>query len=104
MAVNVNCAAFFEKYRSDSQLRERLAELETMYPGSLENREAVAEEVLLPVAEELGLPFTVRDLFEYENLCFVRERAEESDDVPEERTYWLINHGWNSDESRFCGE
>ena len=38
MAINLNCAAFFEQYNSDPGLRERIAALESMYPGSLENR------------------------------------------------------------------
>ena len=104
MAVNINCAAFFEKYNSDADLRGKIAEREAMYPGSLENREAVVEEVLLPVAAELGLPFSLKDLFEYENRCFIKERSEDTEEVPEEREYWLINHGWNNDESKFCGE
>ena len=57
-----NAEKFFERYRADDQLRERVLAAEAMYPGSLEIREAVAEAVLLPIAAELDLPFTVKEL------------------------------------------
>ena len=61
-----NAERFFALYDRDEALRERVAEAEACYPGSLEIREDVAECVLLPIAEELGLPFTVKDLRAYE--------------------------------------
>ena len=36
------------------------------YPGSYEIREALTEFALLPVAEELGLGFTIQELRAYE--------------------------------------
>ena len=61
-----NAEKFCALYESDEALRERVAEAEACYPGSLEIREAVVENVLLPIAEELGLPFTVQELRAYE--------------------------------------
>ena len=42
--------AFFDRCAQDEALRERLREAEESYPGSLEIREAVVEDVLLPIA------------------------------------------------------
>ena len=64
--MNINVIKFFEKYNSDPELYQRVQDALAMYPGSLEIREAVVEDVLLPFAEELGLPFTVIDLKVYE--------------------------------------
>ena len=61
-----NVEKFFERYNADEALRRRAMEAEAAYPGSLEVRESVVEAVLLPLAEELGLPFTVKDLRGYE--------------------------------------
>ena len=41
--MNDNVNKFFALYDSDPALRERLAQAEAAYPGSLEIREAVAE-------------------------------------------------------------
>ena len=67
-----NAEKFFDRYRTDETLRQRVAEAEAAYPGSLEIRESVAEYVLLPIAEELGLPFTVKDLRAYETRLKMR--------------------------------
>ena len=53
---------FFEIYDTDSALRRRVDEAVACYPGSLEIRESLVEAVLLPIAAELGLPFTVAEL------------------------------------------
>lgn len=99
-SVNDNVNKFFALYDSDPALRERLAQAEAAYPGSLEIREAVAEHVLLPVAEDLGLPFTLLELKVYET----RLKAERNKDVAlseaelqqplEDNCYWLLDHGW----------
>ena len=61
-----NVEKFFALLDADPALQERLCQAEEAYPGSLEIREAVAEHVLLPVAAELGLPFSLLDLKVYE--------------------------------------
>ena len=45
-----NAEAFFSLYRSSADVRTKVSSALELYPGSLELREAVAEEVLLPVA------------------------------------------------------
>lgn len=95
-----NVEKFFALYESDPALRERLQLAEESYPGSLEIREAVAEYVLLPVAEELGLPFSLLELKVYET----KKKARYHQDVAlteeelarplEEPHYWLLEHGW----------
>ena len=52
-----NTEKFFSLYNSDSEVRSKVARALELYPGSLEIREAVAEDVLLPIAAEYGLPF-----------------------------------------------
>ena len=59
--MSENVSRFFERYASDSALRSRIEEAVACYPGSLEVRESLVKAVLLPVAEELGLPFTVEE-------------------------------------------
>ena len=61
-----NVTKFFEKYDADPALRARVEEAVACYPGSLEIRESLVEAVLLPIADELGLPFTVDELRAYE--------------------------------------
>lgn len=95
-----NVEKFFTVYDADPLLRERLRLAEEAYPGSLEIREAVAEHVLLPVAEELGLPFSLLELKVYETKRKARDHrdaaltAEELAQPPEEHHYWLLEHGW----------
>ena len=75
--MNENVKKFFEIYDSDPELRERLRRAEEEFPGSLEIRDGVVQHVLLPVAEEMGLPFTVMDLLVYET----RLKAQRQQDV-----------------------
>ena len=101
-----NVEAFFERYASDEALRRRVAEAETCYPGSLEIRESVVEAVLLPIAEELGLPFTVKDLRGYElkqKLKNARPDAPfgEDEEIEEQASYWLLDRGWDINEDNF---
>ena len=98
---------FFALYRSDPALRQRVAEAEANYPGSLEIRESVAEHVLLPIAEELGLPFTVKELRAYETRLKMRnlqpdEEIPEGDPIDEDPvSYWLLDRGWENDPKFF---
>ena len=106
--MNENAAKFFELYNSDETLRARVAEAEANYPGSLELREALCQAVLLPIAQELGLGFTLDDLRKYETRKKMAratqdpdERLAEPDDGGE--SYWLLDRGWSDDEAKFCG-
>ena len=108
--LNVNVCKFFEIYDSDEALRERIRMAEENYPGSLELREALVEDILLPVAEELGLPFSIMDLFVYESRLKSQRQAdvelpEDAQPLAEEQCrYWLGDRGWKSDEATFCGD
>ena len=104
--MNENVARFFERYDADPALRARVAEAEAAYPGSLEVRESVAAAVLLPIAEDLGLPFTLQELRAYETrkmLSRVKpdvpiQEGEEDEDADFEG-YWLLERGWDYDTS-----
>ena len=105
-----NAEKFFELYTRDEALRNRVLEAEANYPGSLEIREAVVEDVLLPVAAELGLPFTLADLRAYETrqkLKNARPDKEMDEDEPIEEdpaSYWLLDKGWTYDYEGAIGE
>jgi len=98
--MSSNVEKFFELYESDWALRDRLDAAEAEYPGSLEIRSAVCEHVLLPVAEELGLPFTIQELKLYElRLKALRYRdvpmsEEEMADTGDGKRFWLLEQGW----------
>ena len=105
--MNIDVVRFFEKYDQDAELRQRIKDAENMYPGSLEIRDAVVEDVLLPVAAELGFYFTVEDLFAYEkakkaamskNVELTEAELKAEDTEPD---FWLVDRGWQSDKSVF---
>lgn len=106
--MNENVAKFFELYMSDEVLRQRVADAEAAYPGSLEIRDALVEAVLLPIAAEYGLGFTVKDLRAYETKLKMErfrdgENGGEIDLAKSEIPYWLVDRGWTYDEANFCG-
>ena len=98
-----NAERFCAMYESDEALRERVAAAEACYPGSLEIREAVVENVLLPIAEELGLPFTVQELRTYETRMKIKRIKpagipEEGEEIEEPFRYWLLDYGWEEND------
>ena len=103
-----NVSRFFEQYDHDPALRSRVEEAVACYPGSLEIRESLVGAVLLPIAAELNLPFTVDELRAYETrkkLSRIKpdvqiEEGEEDEDADFEG-YWLLDRGWENDESVF---
>ena len=104
--MNENVVKFFELYDNDEALRKRIEDAEAAYPGSLEIRDAVIEAVLLPVAKELGLPFTLRDLRVYESVmsakrCPDEEMTEEELSESGEYSYWFNGRGWSYDKNLF---
>ncbi len=107
--MNINVIKFFEKYNSDPELYQRVQDAVAAYPGSLEIRDALVEATLIPIAEEMGLGFTVLDLKVYEatkknakyNDTELTEEELAAEDDEEE--YWLEGKGWTNDESAFCG-
>ena len=66
MNLNLNVIKFLQQYDNDPELRAKVEQAEMMYPGSLEIRESVVEDVLIPIAEEMGLGITLMDLYNYE--------------------------------------
>ena len=103
-----NVARFFARYDAEPALRARVEEALAFYPGSLEVRESVARSVLLPIAEAEGLPFTLQELRAYETKKMLSrikpdvqiEEGEEDEDEDFEG-YWLLDRGWENDESAF---
>ena len=97
---------FFDLVAEDAALRQRLDDAEAMYPGSLEIRDALAEDVLLPIARELGYDFDLNDLRAFETRMKMSGlKAKDGEDAPDANyKYWLLDCGWDYDESRFCGD
>ena len=96
-----NVDKFFEIYDADPALQARVQQAMDCYPGSLEIRDVMTEHVLLPVAEELGLPFTLKELRNYELLKWGRQHQDRelTDDemaADDETTYWLLDRGWSN--------
>lgn len=107
--MNENVITFFERYESEPQLREKVKLALDCYPGSLEIRESVVKNVLLPIAETEGLPFTVDDLRKYETRKKLKKATMDNDEwlAMEDdggEDYWLLDHGWSDDEAKFCGD
>ena len=102
-----NVTRFFERYETEPELKERVEDAVACYPGSLEIRESLAEAVLLPIAEELGLPFTVKDLRAYETRLKMKN-LKPDEEIPEGApidedpvSYWLLDKGWEYDTALF---
>lgn len=103
-----NVSLFFERCEAEPALKQRIREAVAAYPGSLEVRESLVEAVLLPIAEAEGLPFTLQELRAYETrlkLSRIKpdvqiEEGEEDEDEDFEG-YWLLDRGWENDESAF---
>lgn len=97
-----NAVSFFERYKTDKALRERVQEAVMSYPGSLEIREALVEYAILPIAREMGLEFSVSDLRAYETRVKMG-RLNQSDEeyfagIEDEEGFWLLDNGWEYDE------
>ena len=97
-----NAATFFERYKHDEELRTQVREAMDAYPGSLEIREPLVENVLLPIARALGLDFTVAELRAYETKVKM-SRLSQSDEeyfaqIEDEEGFWLLDNGWDYDE------
>ncbi len=103
-----NVSLFFERCEAEPALKQRIREAVAAYPGSLEVRESLVEAVLLPIAEAEGLPFTVQELRAYETrlkLSRIKPDVQieegEADEDEDFEGYWLLDRGWENDESAF---
>ena len=91
---------FIELFHKDALLQEKFDQAEANYPGSLELREAVVEELLLPLAQEAGYFFTVEDLRRYETEVYLEKHKDEEqnpDDPDDETVFFLLERGWTND-------
>ena len=91
---------FMALYQNDPHLQERFAQAEASYPGSLDIREAVVEELLLPLAAESGFIFTVEDLRAYETGVYLekhRDEEQDPDEPDDETVFFLLDRGWTND-------
>ena len=107
--MNENVVKFFERYEAEAALREKVKTALDYYPGSLEVRESVVKNVLLPIAEAEGLAFSVDDLRKYETRKKLKKATMKDDEwlAMEDDggdDYWLLDHGWSDDEAKFCGD
>ena len=96
-----NVIKFFELYNKDEDLKKRVLDAEAMYPGSLEIREAVVKDVLLPIARDIGLEFDISDLRKYETRLKMSKVTMDDDEwmAMEDdggTAYWLLDRGWES--------
>ena len=103
-----NVSLFFERCEAEPTLKARISEAVAAYPGSLEVRESLVEAVLLPIAEAEGLPFTLQELRAYETrlkLSRIKPDVQieegEADEDEDFEGYWLLDRGWENDESAF---
>lgn len=100
-----NAETFLKRYSSDETLRDRVARAMEVYPGSLEIREALVENVLIPIALEMSLPFTVAELRAYETRVKMRRLTETEEEyqarVENEESFWLLDNGWEYDDAVF---
>lgn len=96
---------FMALFAESEDLQQKYRQAEAAYPGSLEIREAVVEDVLLPIASEVGFVFTVEDLRKYETHLYLAKHKDEAADLDaldDDTQYFLLDHGWTNDEAKFC--
>lgn len=104
MTFSEDVRRFMELFDSSPELQTAYAEAEAGYPGSLEIRETVVEEVLLPFAKERGFDFTLTDLRKYETRLLLqthRDVEQDPNEPDDEHRFFLLEHGWTNDESIF---
>ena len=103
--VAIDSCWFMALFAESEDLQQKYRQAEAAYPGSLEIREAVVEDVLLPIAAEAGFVFTVEDLRKYETHLYLAKHKDEAADLDapdDEQQYFLLDHGWTNDEAKFC--
>ena len=73
-----NVREFISRLQSDKALREKLNAARDKYKSSRDYLNRMADAVVLPLAREAGLPFTIEELWEYEReLRRISEGGEE---------------------------
>ena len=104
MAYSPNVEAFLDRYENEPALYEKVQNAIASWPGSLECREYLVQDVLLPIAAEEGLPFELADLRKYETHRKITRHADveiDPEEPDDDYIYWLVDTGWGNDESIF---
>ena len=101
MAENLETVRLTQEYLGSGVVGMDLAGAEGIVP--LRNFHPIFD-----LARELGLPFTLKELRNYELLKWGRQHQDRelTDDemaADDETTYWLLDRGWSNDEAAFCG-
>lgn len=99
-----NIEKFYKRLAEDESVAKRLKDAQNAYPGSWEIRESFVEATMLPLAEELGLGFTIDELRKYETRLKVKtslDTDDDSDKIPEPVLYQLLDNGWETASSVF---
>lgn len=65
MAVE-NVKKFMDKFEASPELQRKLQESQEEHAADVNDREEAVEVTILPLAQEIGLPFTYAELQEYE--------------------------------------
>ena len=79
-----NVKRFYEAITRDEGLRQKLAELSQKHQGEAADEEArirMVNEDVLPLAEEIGMPFTLEELKQYEKSMNKRNGDNELNDA-----------------------
>lgn len=98
---------FFAHLEGDEELQKKLEDAVAAYPGSLEIRESLCLETLLPIAAQAGFPFELSDLRKYETRMKMRKNLDveiDPNEPDDDTTYWLIDRGWTNDEAKFSND
>lgn len=99
-----NVEKFLALLDSDPEIAKRFEDAKNAYPGSWEIREPFLAETMLPLAESLGLGFTLAELRKVETrrkLSHLKDEADPSGEVPDETVYYLLDQGWEDDPDIF---
>lgn len=95
---------FFSDYQLSQKMQKEFGELEASWPGSLENREYLVEDVLIPYAVQQGYDFSLSELRRVERRVKMekyRDVEQDPDEPDDETCFFLMDRGWFNDESIF---
>lgn len=70
---------FYEELVKNKDLQEKLKKAQDGYDGDKNDRDEVAEKILIPVAKEAGYEFTISDMCLYEKEQLVKQGVSEEE-------------------------
>lgn len=73
-----------DKFEASSELQKKLQDAQEAYEGDLSDRADAIEATILPLAKEVGLPFTYAELQEYEKANGFNPDGTGSEEVSDE--------------------